>query len=248
MNEQFKMRILNAAFDIAGTLISQQLDTGGEKQQQIVDEYHTKALRIAEKAEKEQAKSNRKQTPMPQPQPLLEPEPEPEYTVKIEKDLSPEKIEQGVSCLPCSRDHVSTASAVLNEALRFARKDGIGHIEVQRRLGMALDELNAMERIDLAAESIERLTGKEKEIAIEAANDSRELRHNITAIKTPDDLQKVAAQASNVRTRFMANIFELSTKDGTVEKLCKGLTGEEKQKCMNIINKVIKDKEELDAK
>lgn len=151
---------------------------------------------------------------------------------------------EGACVHNCSRDHFSTASAALNEALRFARKEGINHIEVQRRLGMALDELNICERIDLAAETIERLDGREKEVALEAANDSRDLRHDITAIKTPDDLQKASAQASNIRTKFMTNIFELSTKDGTVEKLCKGLTGEEKQKCITVINNVLTEKKE----
>jgi hypothetical protein len=243
MYDEFKMRLLNAAFNLAGTVITQQISGKGDKQQELIDDYHLRAMKIAEKAEKERIKTPRKPIPLP---PLEEPvsQPIPEY--RIEKDISPEKIEQGVSCLPCSRDHISTASAVLNEALRFARKEGVGHVEVQRRIGMALDELNAMERIDLAAESIERLTGREKEVALEAANDSRELRHGITAIKTPDDLQKVSAQASNIRTKFMTNIFELSTKDGTVEKLCKGLTGEEKQKCITVINNVLSEKKEVE--
>ena len=239
MYDEFKMRLLNAAFNLAGTVITQQISSKDDKQQELIDDYHAKAMSIAKKAEKERIK-------IPIPIPIEEPV-QIEYTAtKIEKDLSPEKIEQGTACIACSRDHVSTASAVLNEALRFARKDGVGHIEVQRRIGIALDELNAMERIDLAAESIERLDGREKEVAIEAANDSRGLRHDITAIKTPDDLQRVSAKASNIRTRFMTNIFELSTKDGTVEKLCKGLTGEEKQKCINVINNVLNEKKEVE--
>jgi len=238
MYEDFKIRMLNAAFNIAGRVIATQLSSGDDKQQQLADEYHAKAMRLAEKAEKEQVKTFRKPIPAPLPEPKVE------YVVKTEKDLSPEKIKKGVSCLPCSRDHVSTASAVLNEALRFARKEDMGHVEVQRRIGMALDELNAMERIDLAAESIEGLAGQEKEVAIEAANDSRNLRHAITAIKTPDDLQKVAAKAANVRTKFMTNIFKLSTKDGTIKQLCKGLNGEELQNCIVVIEKVLDEKKD----
>jgi len=234
MYDDFKMRVLNAAFSIAGKVIATQMGGGDDKQQQLADEYHANATRLVEKAEKEQTKTTRK-IPIP-------PVPQIEYLVKTEKDLTPGKIEQGVSCLPCSRDHVSTASSMLNEAWRFAKNGDVGQVEVQRRIGMALDELNAMERIDLAAESIERLSGEEKDVAVEAANDSRELRHAITAIKTPDDLQKVAAKASNIRTKFMTNIFKLSTKDGTVEKLCRGLTGEDKQKCIVIINKALEKK------
>jgi len=228
--------MLNAAFNIAGKVIATQLSGGDDKQQQLAADYYAKATRLAEKVEKEQTKPLRKPIPIPL-------SPEPEYVVKTEKDLSPEKIEKGVSCLPCSRDHVSTASAVLNEALRFARKEDMGHVEVQRRIGIALDELNAMERIDLAAESIEGLAGQEREVAIEAANDSRELRHAITAIKTPEDLQKVAAKAANVRTKFMSNIFKLSTKDGTIKQLCKGLTGDELERCMVVIGNVLNEKQ-----
>jgi len=235
MYDDFKIRMLNAAFNIAGKVIATQLGGDDDKQQQLADDYYAKATKLAEKAEKDQTKPLRKPIPIPPPQT--------EYVVKTEKDLSPEKIEKGVSCLPCSRDHVSTASAVLNEALRFARKGDMGHVEVQRRIGMALDELNAMERIDLAAESIEGLVGQEKEVAIEAANDSRELRHAITAIKTPEDLQKVAAKAANVRTKFMSNIFKLSTKDGTIKQLCKGLSGEELERCIVVIGKVLDEKE-----
>lgn len=237
MYDEFKMKMLNAAFNFAGKVVATQLSSGDDKQQQLVDEYHAKAIRLAEKAEKEQVKTFRKPIPIP-------PEPQVEYVVKTEKDLTSEKIEKGVSCLPCSRDHVSTASAVLNEAVRFSRNGDMGHVEVQRRIGIALDELNAMERIDLAADSIEGLAGYEKEVAIEAANDSRDLRHAITAIKTPEDLQKVAAKAANVRTKFMSNIFKLSTKDGTIKQLCKGLAGEELQKCMVVIEKVLDEKKE----
>jgi len=148
----------------------------------------------------------------------------------------------GVCVHNCSRDHFSTTSAALNEALRFARKEGVGHIEVQRRLGMALDELNICERIDLAAETIERLNGREKEVAIEAVNNSRELRHDITAIRTPDDLQKVSAQASSVRTKFMKGLWDVATLDGSVEKLCRGLSGEEYDNCVGKISTVLNRK------
>ena len=50
-------------------------------------------------------------------------------------------------CLDCSRSHLSAVSGSLAEALRFARKDGVEHPEVQRRISLAEDELTMMERI-----------------------------------------------------------------------------------------------------
>src|SRR3990167_7169270 len=53
-------------------------------------------------------------------------------------------ITNGVTVHNCSRDHWSTVVASLNEAMRFARSDGINHPEVQRRIELASDELNIM--------------------------------------------------------------------------------------------------------
>lgn len=155
---------------------------------------------------------------------------------------------QGIIVHNCSRDHFSTASGALNEALRFARKDGINTDEVQKRIGIALDELNSCERIDLAAERIINLSGKEKQIALDALNESRELRHKITAVQTPDDLERASADAANMRTRFMKSVFSIAMRDGTVDKLCRNFTGEEKSKCMKTLTSILEEKKESEMK
>ncbi|GAI32004.1 unnamed protein product, partial [marine sediment metagenome] len=63
---------------------------------------------------------------------------------------SPASVAAGTACLPCSRDHLSVTSSALSEGIRFAREKGVKNHEVMRRVRIALDELNVMERIDLA--------------------------------------------------------------------------------------------------
>lgn len=113
-----------------------------------------------------------------------------------------DEIASATACLSCTRDHFSTISGALAEALRFARDEGMDNKDVQGRIGLALDEHNAMERIDLAAEAITKLTGKEKELAEWSLKKSRELRHMVGEIETVNDLEKAAAKAANVRREF----------------------------------------------
>jgi hypothetical protein len=171
-----------------------------------------------------------------------------EYIALPKKDLTPDKIEKGTACLACSKDHFSTASGALSEALRFARKEGLNHPEVQSRLGIATDELNIMERIDLSAEKLVHLNGHEKQIALDALNESRELRHEIMAVKTPEDLERAAAEAAQIRTRFMKSVFSIAMRDGTVDKLCRNFTGPEKDKCMKTLTNILEERKESEMK
>jgi len=150
----------------------------------------------------------------------------------------------GICVSNCSSDHFSTTSGALAEALRFARKEGVLHPEVQSRLGIASDELNIMERIDLSAEKTANMKGKEKQIALDALNASRDLRHKIKGIKTPDDLEIAAADAANFRTYFMKNVFNMAMQDGTVDKLCHNFTGEEKERCISTITDILEKKQQ----
>ncbi len=116
-----------------------------------------------------------------------------------EQEIGPNKataIETG--CVPCSLGHVGTCSGLMNEAVRFVHKDGMGP-EVFDRLNMCLDELNTMERVDLRPQMIENLVGWEKELAVEVLKESRSLRHSIEAVSTADDLEHLAAKTQQVR-------------------------------------------------
>ena len=111
-------------------------------------------------------------------------------------------VEKGTACTLCSDEHFSEVSGALSEALRFARNEGIGTKEVIRRVRHARDELNAMERFDLAPEEIIKLPEDEKEVAHWALPQSRNLRHMINSMRSVDDLEKVAGQAANVADEF----------------------------------------------
>ncbi|MBA7469158.1 hypothetical protein ES707_04424 [subsurface metagenome] len=116
---------------------------------------------------------------------------------------------KGTACLPCSRDHLSTTSSALSEGIRFARDKGVKDHEVMRRIRIGLDELNAMERIDLAPEETAKLKGAEKELADWVLRQSRDLRHAITEIRDADTLEQAAARASTITEEFMTQLWAI---------------------------------------
>jgi len=232
--ESFKIKLLNEAFNLAGMVIAGQLTKPNyDASEKLLSEHYNEAREIARKDEKQQLKEKK----------YVEAEAA-SLQVYPEVDLTPQKISGGTACLPCSRDHFTTTSAVLKEAVRFAKRPehGIRSDEVMTRIGVALEELNAMERIDLSPDNTRNLVGKEKELANWGLNTSAELRHKITAISSADDLENVAAEASKIKVEFMKNVWDLATTDGTIDKLCKGLKDEEKTHCINTITKVLKEK------
>ena len=150
-----------------------------------------------------------------------------------------DEIREGTACLACSKNHISTVSAALNEAMRFARSDGIKHPEVIRRIGIALDELNIMERIDLSSDKIHGMAGRDKELAVWILNNSRELRHMLDAVKTVEDLETAASYASTFRNEYLNRIFDTTdiskNKDKYLRDICNSLVGEEKERCKKAI-------------
>ena len=221
--------VLNGIFQLAGEFISGQLlKPDYDEQERIRKNYYKemRSLAVKEKPSIPKPAEVQKQIVLPE-------------IKKLREDLTTEKIGGGTACLPCSRDHLSTVSGALNEAIRFSRREGVGHPEVGVRVGVAIDELNAMERFDLAADKMVQLRGEEKELAEWALNTSGDLRHDITAVKSHEDLEKTAAKALDARTEFMKRLWNIATLDGSVEKLCKGLSGEEYNNCAGKISKVL---------
>ena len=102
-------------------------------------------------------------------------------------------------CVPCAIGHFGTCAGLLNEGMRFARKDGLESNEVLDRINKSLDELNALERVDLDSEKIFTLPPGEKELAIKALNASRATRHSLESLTTVDDLESVTADVQTVR-------------------------------------------------
>lgn len=229
--ESFKLKLLNEAFNLAGMVIAGQLTKPDyEAREKLITKHYGEIRDIVRQEQKQKP-----QTSSPD-----------EVQVYPEKDMTSTKISGGTACLPCSKDHFTTASAMLKEAIRFAKRPehGLRSKEVMGRIGVSLEELNAMERWDLSPDMISKLVGKEKELADWALNTSSDLRHQINAITSVSDLEKVAATASEIKTEFMRNVWDLATADGTIEKLCKGLKDEERARCIDTINIVLKEKKE----
>ncbi|GAJ09095.1 unnamed protein product [marine sediment metagenome] len=115
----------------------------------------------------------------------------------------------------CSDEHLSEVSGALGEAVRFARTEGMGSREVIRRVRHARDELNAMERFDLAPEELARLPEDEKAVARWTLPQSRDLRHMLNSMQSVDDLEQAAARASNIADEFAERL--ISCKSGYLE-------------------------------
>jgi hypothetical protein len=114
--------------------------------------------------------------------------------------VNPEKATDIVTgCVPCSIGHLSTCSGLLNEAMRFARKDGIQSEEVIDRVNMCMDELNSLERVDLRPEMTWGLPDWEKTLAEKALSLSRSLRHDLEGLSTLESLEGIAAKTQGTR-------------------------------------------------
>ena len=104
-------------------------------------------------------------------------------------------------CIPCSLGHYGTCSGLLNEGVRFVRADGMTG-EVSTRINMCLDELNSLERVDLRPEMLVGLEGWERELAERTLDASRETRHGLEAVQTPEDVINLAAKVQAMRTEL----------------------------------------------
>ena len=134
--------------------------------------------------------------------------------------VSPEVItldstvkEAGTGCLPCSRHHLGRVAGLLEEALRFARTEGLGHPEVVRRIDMAEREIENMEAVDLTPENIAKLPPEQKELAEWALAKGRTLRHlldGMNAQSEVSELEKTAVRSSEIATEYRARTWGLS--------------------------------------
>jgi len=111
-------------------------------------------------------------------------------------------------CVPCAIGHLGTCSGVINEAVRFAKKDGVQSSEVIDRVNMCLDELNAMERVDLRPEMIVNLPEWESNLANQALVTSRSVRHELEGLSSAKELERTAANIQRTRTEIGRGWFK----------------------------------------
>jgi len=124
---------------------------------------------------------------------------EPLYESLSEMAQETRGTDVATGCVPCSISHFGTCAGLLNEAMRFARKDGLDSNEVLDRINMSLDELNALERVDLDSEKVHSLPPGEKDIAIKALNASRATRHSLESLTSVGDLESITADVQTIR-------------------------------------------------
>lgn len=248
VDPQFLARMAQQLLGVTGKIIqATQFDDGTEDIKKIQDKHYQDSLKVAKKIQRA-AEKEKTQGPVDL---SISDDLQQKLKASLDKakqdiDMTTEKIEKGTSCLPCSRDHVSVAAGLLEEAVRFAKRpeEGMRSNEVRKRISKALLELNNLERIDLSSENIIGLQGKEKEVADWTMNASAKLRHDITSVKNADDLVRVSAEAQRAAQKLNDDVWDLMlAEDGGVERriddICRGLTGDELKKCRERLNSVI---------
>lgn len=117
------------------------------------------------------------------------------------------------ACVPCSKDHLITVSALLNEAARMAKNRSIDDPEIQNRINAVEEELDVWERFDVSPKQLSGLTDAERTIVRDTINRARsEIRHKLEASGlrwgsgNVSDLEDVARSASNISTSFRNDI------------------------------------------
>jgi len=113
-----------------------------------------------------------------------------------ELEAAPQQEDIATACVPCGVGHFAGAAKLLNEAFRF-RDDGIESNQVLDDIAGAIGELNAMERVDLTPERLQRTPDWERAIADEALRESRKLRHRLEGISSMEEIEKAAADTES---------------------------------------------------
>lgn len=248
IDPQFLARMAQQLIGIAGKVIAvTQSEDGTEDIKKIQDKHYEASMRVAKKIAK-QAEKEHQQVPVDL---NLSEDIQKKYDASQPAiDMTEERVQKGTACNACSRDHLSVASGLLDEAANFAIRPGEGlrSKEVSKRVFKALKEITNMERVDLAPDAIANLTGKEKELALWARNIGSTIRHDVTAVKSPDDLLKVAAFASKSAEKFSEDVWSLTLdgSDGGIDKriddICRGLSGEALKVCRERVSAVIESR------
>lgn len=113
-------------------------------------------------------------------------------TIIQEPETAPKQETVATACVPCALGHFSTSAGLLNEAVRF-KGENITSDEILDRIAKVLEEQNTLERVDLTSEKIRSSPDWERDIAEEALQQSRSLRHRLETLTTINELKEAAA-------------------------------------------------------
>lgn len=154
-------------------------------------------------------------------------------------------------CIPCALGHVGTCAGLLEEAVRFARSDGMDNDTTISRINMCLDELNTMERGDLTTQKVLVLPEWERELAEQVLVASRDTRHALEESYTIDKLKEATAKISAIREnlgkkyyRTMIHNVGPDQQKQLVKNVITGLTPEERTE---LAQRVIRKLEESEG-
>jgi hypothetical protein len=132
-----------------------------------------------------------------------------QINVNQEQPYVPKATAIATGCIPCAMGHFGTCSGILSESIRFSRTpEGLASPEVIDRVNMCMDELNAMERVDLRPEMTYQLTGWEKDLANKALSESRSLRHKLEGLKSIEELEEASAMTQTTRKAIGREWFQ----------------------------------------
>jgi len=162
------------------------IETGLNIIDKVADKFDQAAQRFGppEPTIPTRAPESPKESPLPTTLP-----PTSEESPRDEQDIA-------TACVPCAIGHFAGSAKLLNEAIRF-RDDGITSNQVLDDIAGAIGELNAMERVDLTPERLQKTPGWERAIADEALRESRKLRHRLEGISSMEEIEKVAADTES---------------------------------------------------
>ena len=162
------------------------IETGLNIIDKVADKFDQAAQRFGppEPTTPTRAPESQKESPLPTTQP-----PPSEENPREEQDIA-------TACVACAIGHYAGAAKLLNEAIRF-REDGIESNQVLDDIAGAIGELNAMERVDLTPERLQKTPGWERAIADEALRQSRKLRHRLEGISSMEEIEKAAADTES---------------------------------------------------
>ena len=162
------------------------IETGLNIIDKVADKFDQVAQRFGppEPTTPTRAPESQKESPLPTtlPQPS-------EENPREEQDIA-------TACVQCAIGHYAGAAKLLNEAIRF-REEGIESSQVLDDIAGAIGELNAMERVDLTPERLQKTPGWERAIADEALRESRKLRHRLEGLSSMEEIEKAAADTES---------------------------------------------------
>jgi len=184
--------------------------------------------------------------PSPVAQKKAPPEQQTTPTITQEPKTVDKQETVATACVPCALGHFSTSAGLLNEAVRF-KEEGIISNEVLDRIAKSLEEQNTLERVDLTPENIRSIPDWERELAEEALQQSRSLRHKLETITSIEELEQAAADTGGYYRRLNREWFRRrfanlgKAKADMIANNVGKLSSEDKERVLNRAEELIKE-------